>query len=90
MNAHPATNGPAMRTALTLSFALLATCAASAAPSTNAAVEAQLCRWQVEALVSRDKLTAEERTRFEKQCDCLEDLPEDGDRALCTSEWEDQ
>lgn len=38
-----------------------------------ASVEAQLCRSQLELLVSGGKLSAEEEARFEVQCTCLEE-----------------
>ncbi|WP_152658750.1 hypothetical protein [Devosia chinhatensis] len=53
--------------------ALLGFCAIPAALAQSAAPESQLCRAQLELLVSGDKLTADERERFEAQCACLEE-----------------
>jgi len=45
----------------------------SIAQQPAASVEAQLCRSQLDLLLSRGKLTAEEESRFEVQCACLEE-----------------
>lgn len=43
-----------------------------AAALAQAASDAHLCRWPVEMLTSRDKLTDAEVEAFQAQCDCLE------------------
>lgn len=61
-----------------------------AAALAQGASNAQLCRWQVEMLTSRDKLTDAEVEDFQAQCDCLEHQesgqPADVDKS-CTCEW---
>lgn len=46
----------------------------SIAQEPASSVEAQLCRSQLELLLSGGKLTAEEEARFEAQCACLEEI----------------
>lgn len=45
----------------------------SIAQEPASSVEAQLCRSQLELLLSGGKLTAEEEARFDAQCACLEE-----------------
>jgi hypothetical protein len=63
---------------------------APAAVVGQGASDAQLCRWQVEMLISRDKLTDAEAAAFQAQCNCLEQQ-ESGQPAYvdksCTREW---
>ncbi len=61
-----------------------------AAALAQGASNTQLCRWQLEMLTSRDKLTDAEAAAFLAQCDCLEHQesgqPADVDKS-CTREW---
>jgi hypothetical protein len=41
------------------------------------APDSELCRSQLDFLLSRGRLTAEEASRFEAQCDCLEQNEKD-------------
>lgn len=77
-----------MRNALIFSLALLATPALAEAPTSS--VEVKLCRAQLELLVSQSRLNAEEQARFEKQCDCLDNLPAASDTADCTQAEDSQ
>lgn len=80
-----------MRTALVCLLALVFAPAAALAQSTPApSVEAQLCRSQLELLISGNKLTSAEIARFESQCACLQDRGDTGDTAQCTQPREDQ
>ncbi|HEV7292126.1 MAG TPA: hypothetical protein VGN79_07385 [Devosia sp.] len=74
-------------------FLALVTVLSLAAPTValaQGASNAQLCRWQVEMLTSRDKLTDAEVAAFQAQCDCLEQQesgrPASVDES-CTREW---
>lgn len=42
------------------------------------ASEATLCRSQLDLLMGGEKLTEDEKARFEEQCDCLERAATDG------------
>lgn len=68
---------------LALSALALVATPTSAQPAPQS-VEAQLCRAQLELLVSGGKLTAEEKARFELQCACLEETETTG-AEQCTS-----
>jgi len=75
-----------MRVAFIVLSALLVTSTTvQAQPAPASSVEAQLCRSQLEFLVSGRKLTEEETARFENQCACLERSDSTGDTAECTA-----
>lgn len=79
-----------MRSALTFAIALSTVTASQAAPNAASSAEAQLCRSQLELLLSGNKLTAEEAARFEQQCDCLDDLADHDETADCAAARDDQ
>lgn len=79
-----------MRLAFLPLLALMAFSAPAAAqPAPAASVEAQLCRSQLDLLVSRGRLTQEEQARFDRQCQCLEDQAVSGETGSCTLPDED-
>jgi len=59
---------------------------AAAQPAPSQSVEAQLCRAQLELLVSGGKLTEDEKARFEAQCACLEGAATTGANQCSSSE----
>ncbi len=68
-----------MRSALILLLTLLSS-PASAQMTPAPSVEAQLCRSQLDLLISGDKLTEDDIARFQNQCDCLDERTETGDK----------
>ncbi len=78
-----------MRPTLLLLALLSFVPAAAAQSAPDPSVEANLCRAQLELLVSGDKLTPEEVARFEDQCDCLASRAESGDGKPCDLSRED-
>jgi len=70
---------------IVLSALLVASTTVQAQPAPASSVEAQLCRSQLELLVSGGKLTEEETARFESQCTCLERSDSAGSIAECTA-----
>ncbi|MBJ6986748.1 MULTISPECIES: hypothetical protein [unclassified Devosia] len=51
----------------------------ASAQSQTESIEAQLCRNQLDLLLSREKLTQDEEAVFNAQCDCLEEQAKSSD-----------
>ena len=63
-----------MPSSRTLSFILILSASIvplGAQARAEVASDAELCRWQLEYLISRDKLMDEEAAIYKAQCDCL-------------------
>lgn len=65
----------------TMILALFAVTLAFPAQAQEAAPESELCRMQLDLLMSGEKLTEEEQAVFEAQCACLEQQEQSGSDA---------
>lgn len=79
------------RAALVAAMALMTMAWAGSAPALEgAAPDSELCRSQLELLISGGKLTPDEIDAFTAQCDCLaekEQGPVPEAELSCTREW---